>query len=76
MADREQDTEPLRLTNGKEVFVKYMQWVEGIAMVKSTDGEAHYLGEFTCTKQFTKLCDDFNLWDCRRDNPIQEAPSS
>ena len=73
MPDTNLPAQPLQLTNGKEVFAKYMQWVEGLAIVKSTDGEQHYLGEFTCTKNFVQLCHDFNLWNCRRDHTLQSA---
>jgi hypothetical protein len=61
---------PLKTLSGEDIVAKYVQWVEGVCMVKATDGEAYHLGGFTCNSNFVTLCNAFNLWDCRRNRSV------
>ena len=65
----------LDTVHGGKVRVRYVQRVEGVMQCKADDDNLYYLGQFKCNDNFIKLCDEFDLWDCRRDNsiPSEEA---
>ena len=62
--------------HGGVVTVKYIQRYEGVVQCKGSDGNLYYLGQFKPNKNFQKLCDAFNLWDCRRDNSLHGTEAS
>jgi|11_taG_2_1085331.scaffolds.fasta_scaffold00284_19 hypothetical protein len=65
-------TWPLQLIRNRgDVEVKYVQWTNGYAQVKCTDGFLYPVASFTCNSNFIKFCDTFNIWDGGRNNTVQ-----
>ena len=65
-------TFPLTLIRNREdVEVKYVQWTNGFAQAKCTNGFLYPIASFKCNSKFIKFCDTFNIWDGGRNNSVQ-----